>query len=102
MVLLEPEPDINPAPLPDELVPLLELVPDELLGPDDTAIPLEAVDDAVGFRPVVDVELRETKTPPATRDGEVLLLVLVAASLYALSVFGDGVAGSFTTIAIPF
>lgn len=101
MVLPEPVLDPDPVPLPDEPVPLLELVPDELLEPDDNAIPLEAVDDAVGFWPVVDVELRETKTPPATRDGEVLLPVLAAASLYAASVFGDGVAGSFTTIAIP-
>ena len=72
MVVIEPLPD----PVPDAL--------------DEDAILLEPVEEAVEFRPVVDVELRETNIPPATRDGEVLLPDFVAAALYASSVFREG------------
>lgn len=72
-------------------VPFLEPVPDEPNVPDEEATLLEPVDEAVEFPPVVvDVELRETNIPPMTRDGEVLLPVLAAASLYASRVLGDG------------
>ena len=78
VVLLElvPDPDpefvplLEPAPLPavlpvPEPVLLLEPVPDDLLKLDAEATLPEALEDAVEFRPVVEVELRETKMPPA-------------------------------------
>lgn len=65
---------------------------DELpvLEPVDEGVTLEAVPDAAVLEPVEEVELKETKWPPAMVGGAVLLPVLAAASLYASSVFGDG------------
>lgn len=54
--------------------------------PDKDATSAELVEEAVEFRPVLYVELRETKIPPTRRDREVLLPVLAAASLYASNV----------------
>ena len=75
---------VIPLPLdpPEEDPPLLE--------PDEDAMLPEPVEDAVDRAPVVELELRETKTPPETVGGEVLLPVLAAASSYASRVFGDG------------
>ena len=47
-------------------LPLLELLLYSLLGLDDDVALLETDAEAVEFRLVVEVELRETKMPPAT------------------------------------
>lgn len=63
---LEPFPFPRPVPLPEKPVPLPEPMLDELLELDEEGSLLEPVEEAVEFLPVVDVELRETKTPPVT------------------------------------
>ena len=63
---LEPFPFPRPIPLPETPVPLPEAMLDELLELTEEGPLLEPVEEAVKFRPVVDVELRETKMPPAT------------------------------------
>lgn len=66
--------------------------------PVEEGTPPEAVPVADGLIPVA---LRLTKTPPETCDGAVLLPLMAARTLYASRVFGDGGAGSLTTMFMP-
>lgn len=72
----EPEPEPEPSEEPPVLVPV-----EEVRAP---------VEDPVALPPEVEVELPETKMPPAIAGGAVLSPVLLAAIMYASRVLGEG------------